>query len=143
MATSVALDVPVFAPITSHVLLARRGPFTLIVVSPVDTKPPEIACWPLGQEASELAAAELPDGMRLGGPVTTVSSWIPDGPRGPRCPCNAFFALGLMSASWIVPFLMFFDVTRIVAAVPLAAETIAETTAATNAVFMLLSPFPS
>ena len=46
-----------------------------------------------------------------------------------------------MSTVWIVPFLMFFDVTRIVAAVPLAAATIAETTAAINAVFILLNPF--
>jgi hypothetical protein len=38
---------------------------------------------------------------------------------------------------WIVPFWMFLDVTRMVAAVPLAAATIAETTAAMSAVFMI------
>jgi hypothetical protein len=50
-------------------------------------------------------------------------------------PFNARFALTLRSTVWIVPFLMFFDVTTIVAAVPLAAATIAATTAAMSAVF--------
>jgi hypothetical protein len=43
----------------------------------------------------------------------------------------------LRSTVWIVPFLMFFDVTTIVAAVPLAAAMTAETTAAMSAVFMV------
>jgi hypothetical protein len=45
------------------------------------------------------------------------------------------FALPLMSTVWIVPFLMFFDVTTMVAAVPLAAATAAATTAAMTAFF--------
>jgi hypothetical protein len=47
-----------------------------------------------------------------------------------------------MSTVWMVPSLMFLDVTTMVAAVPLAAATTADTTAAINAVFTLLSPFP-
>jgi hypothetical protein len=47
------------------------------------------------------------------------------------------FAAELMSTVWIVPFLMFFDVTIMVAAVPLAAATTAATTAATSAFFMI------
>jgi hypothetical protein len=48
---------------------------------------------------------------------------------------NVRFALPLMSTVWIVPFLMFFDVTTMVAAVPLAAATAAATTAAMTAFF--------
>ena len=51
-------------------------------------------------------------------------------------PFSARFALALMSTVWIVPFLMFFDVTTMVAAVPLAAATTADTIAAMSAVFM-------
>jgi hypothetical protein len=47
-----------------------------------------------------------------------------------------------MSTVWIVPFLMFFDVTTIVAAVLLAAATIADTTAAMSALF-IFNPFPA
>jgi hypothetical protein len=50
-------------------------------------------------------------------------------------PFSARFALALMSTVWIVPFLMFFDVTTIVAAVALAAATTAATTAAMSAFF--------
>jgi hypothetical protein len=87
--------------------------------------------------------------------TTFVSDWIPGGPCGPgapaapgapwkpRFPFSARFAFALISTVWIVPFLMFFDVTIMVAAVPLAAATAAATTAATSAFFMIeKSPFP-
>jgi hypothetical protein len=45
-------------------------------------------------------------------------------------------AFALMSTAWIVPFLMFFDVTMMVAAVPLAAATTAATRAAIIAFFI-------
>lgn len=54
---------------------------------------------------------------------------------GPRWPRSARFAAALMSTVWIVPFLMFLEVTRMVAAVPLAAATTAATTAAMSALF--------
>jgi hypothetical protein len=53
---------------------------------------------------------------------------------------SARFALALMSTVWMVPFLMFFDVTTMVAAVPLAAATTAATTAAMSADFIFLNP---
>jgi hypothetical protein len=57
-------------------------------------------------------------------------------------PLNARFALAEMSTVWIVPFLMFFDVTTTVAAVLLAAATTAATTAAMSALFIGISnPF--
>src|SRR5215204_4460041 len=66
-------------------------------------------------------------------------------PRGPRCPRSAFFALGLMSTSWIVPFLMFLLVTT-----KAAVELLAVTRATANATTMvriapplLSKPFPS
>ena len=62
-------------------------------------------------------------------------------PRGPRLPLSARLALALMSTVWIVPFLMFFDVITMVAAVPLAAATTAATAAATIALFMM-TPLP-
>jgi hypothetical protein len=46
-------------------------------------------------------------------------------------------ALALMSTVWMVPFLMFFDVTIMVAAVPLVAATTAATTAAITALFIV------
>src|SRR5512132_2757607 len=56
-------------------------------------------------------------------------------PMGPRWPRSARFAAALVSTVWIVPFLMFLEVTRMVAAVPLAAATTAATTAAMSALF--------
>jgi hypothetical protein len=46
-----------------------------------------------------------------------------------------------MSTAWIVPFLMFLEVTTMVAAVPLAAATIAATSAAITAFFKVVAPF--
>jgi hypothetical protein len=46
-----------------------------------------------------------------------------------------------MSTVWIVPFLMFLEVTNMVAAVPLAAATTAATIAAISAFFKLCDPF--
>jgi hypothetical protein len=51
-------------------------------------------------------------------------------------PFNAAFAFALMSTVWIVPFLMFFDVTTMVAAVAVVLAITADTTAAINALFM-------
>jgi hypothetical protein len=56
-------------------------------------------------------------------------------------PFSARFALALMSTVWIVPFLMFFDVTTMVAAVLLAAATTAATIAAMSAFLKVSSPF--
>jgi hypothetical protein len=50
-------------------------------------------------------------------------------------------ALALISTVWIVPFLMFFDVTTMAAAVAAVLAITAETTAAISALFMC-SPFP-
>jgi hypothetical protein len=51
-------------------------------------------------------------------------------------PFSARFALALMSTVWIVPFLMFFDVTTMVAAVAVVLATMADTTAAISALLM-------
>jgi hypothetical protein len=55
-------------------------------------------------------------------------------------PFNARFAFALMSTVWIVPFLMFFDVTTMVAAVAAVLAITAETTAAMSALFMDVTP---
>jgi hypothetical protein len=137
-----AVVVPEFTPITSHALEDKSGALTVIVIGPpVVEKPPEIGCCPEGHSAAELLPP--PGGTNEGVLRATATSSMPCGPCGPRCPRRAFLARGLMSTVWIVPFLMFLDVTTMVAAVPLAAATMAETTAAMRAVFTLLNPFLS
>jgi hypothetical protein len=65
-------------------------------------------------------------------PCTPAS---PRGPRGPRLPLNARFALAPISTVWIVPFLMFFDVTTMVAAVAAGGEP--------NAAALAVPPAPA